>query len=223
MNSDQGLDNPQQEITTLETAPVVQLDPEASEQAKRQMLSLAENTRLLQGIYKVAKVYANSTMIPSNYQRNPDNCFVAIELAGRMNVSPTLVMQNLTVVQGRPTWSGQSCIALVNGCGKFAHDLNFEFEGTPGTDEWGCYCETVRKSDGRKLRGTTITIGLAKAENWYGKSGSKWQTMPEQMLKYRAASWFARTYCPEVLMGFSTEGEAEDIADSAAGKKTISL
>lgn len=211
------------EAATLETAQSQASDVEASEQTYKQMVSLAENTRLLNGIYKMAKVYANSTMIPSSYQRNPDNCFVAIELAGRMNVSPTLVMQNLTVVQGRPAWSGQSCIALVNGCGKFSHDLNFVFVGEEGTDGWGCYCETVRRSDGRKLVGTTITIGLAKAEKWYDKSGSKWQTIPQQMMMYRAASWFARTYCPEVLMGFSTADEAEDVAEPTQEKKTITL
>lgn len=209
------------DIPNSEAAPMVPSD--FSEQAQKQALSLAENTKLLQGIYKMAKVYANSTMIPSSYQRNPDNCFVAIELAGRMNVSPTLVMQNLTVVQGRPSWSGQSCIALTNGCGKFAHDLDFCWVGEPGTDEWGCYCRTTRKADGRELVGTTITIGLAKREGWYNKNGSKWQTLPQQMLMYRAASWFARTYCPEVLMGFSTAEEAEDIAELPSQKRTISL
>lgn len=169
-------------------------------------------------IAKVARIYAKSSVVPRDYMNNPDNCFVAVEIAGRMGVSPTLVMQNLVVVQGRPAWSGQSCIALVNGCGKFSHDLDFVFEGTPGSDDWGCHCETVRKSDGRKLVGTTITLALAKKEGWYNKNGSKWQSIPQQMLMYRAASWFARTYCPEVLMGFSTADEAEDIAPVSSPK-----
>lgn len=211
------------EQNVLTGAPAALENAVSDDQIKRQAMSLVENTKLLNGIYKMAKVYANSSMIPAAYQKNPDNCFVAIELAGRMGVSPTLVMQNLTVVQGRPAWSGQSCIALVNGCGKFAHDLNFRFVGEPDTDDWGCFCETVRKTDGRQLVGTTITIGLAKKEGWYNKNGSKWQTIPQQMLMYRAASWFARTYCPEVLMGYSTADEAEDIAPAAPQAKTISL
>ncbi len=207
---DQGLQDPAAAALTMQ---------DTLAQAK----SLAENITLLNTISKLANKYANSTMIPRDYQRNPDNCFVAIELAGRMGVSPTLVMQNLVVVQGRPAWSGQSCIALVNGCGKFTHDLDFVFEGTPGNDDWSCHCETIRKSDGKHLIGTSISIQLAKAEGWFGKSGSKWQTIPQQMLMYRAASWFARTYCPEVLMGFSTADEAEDIASApdAAPKKRI--
>lgn len=174
--------------------------------------NLLENTKLLNSIWKMAGIYAKSSMVPTNYQGKPENCFVAVELAGRMGISPTLVMQGLTVVQGRPSWSGQSCIALVNGSGKFTHDLDFIETGTPNTEKWGCYCETVRKSDGRKLVGTEITMEMAKKEGWLDKNGSKWKTMPDQMLKYRAASFFARTYCPEVLMGFSTADEAEDIA-----------
>ena len=48
------------------------------------------------------------------------------------------------------------------------------------------------------------------------KNGSKWKTMPEQMLKYRAAAFFARTECPEVLMGFQTAEETEDVYGAAS-------
>lgn len=180
-----------------------------------QSRNLLENAKLLNSIYKMANMYAKSSMIPANYQGRPENCFVAIELAGRMGVSPILVMQNLLVVQGRPSWAGQACIALVNGCGKFVHDLDFVTVGTQDTDDWGCYCRAVRKTDGKELRGAVITLKMAKDEGWYQKNGSKWKTMPEQMLKYRAASFFARTYCPEVLMGFSTADEVEGIAPPA--------
>jgi hypothetical protein len=171
--------------------------------------NLAENTKLLNSIWKMAGIYSKSSMIPTNYQGKPENCFVAIELAGRMGVSPTLVMQNLTVVQGRPTWNGQSCIALINGCGKFSHDLDFVVTGIPGTDDWGCYCETKRRADGKELKGVEITMKMAQEEGWSTKNGSKWKTMPGQMLMYRAAAFFARAYCPEILMGFSTSDEVD--------------
>ena len=195
---------------------------EHSEAVLSQTNNLAENAKLLNNIYKLAKIYANSTMIPKDYQRNPDNCFVALELSGRMGVSPTLVMQNLVVVQGRPSWAGQACIALVNGSGKFTGDLDFITVGVPGQDDWGVYCRAYRKSDGQELTGTTVTMQMAMDEGWLGKNGSKWKTMPEQMLKYRAASCFARTYCPEVLMGFSTADEAEDVAPEPQ-KTTVRL
>lgn len=184
--------------------------------------SLAENTKLMSRIYKLAQIYARSGIIPVQYQGKPENCFVAIELAGRMNVSPTLVMQNLVVVQGRPSWSGQACIALINGSGKFSHDLDFITVGQEGEKNWGCYCKTTRKADGRELIGTTITMAMAEQEGWLNKNGSKWKTMPAQMLKYRAAAFFARVFCPDVLMGFNTVDEAQEIAQDTE-KITIKL
>ena len=193
-----------------------------SELVQAQTTNLAENTKLLNSIYKLAKIYSNSTMIPRDYQRNPDNCFVALELAGRMGTSPTFVMQNLVVVQGRPSWAGQACIALINGSGKFTTDLDFVTVGEPGEEDWGIYCRATRKLDGRELIGTTITMRMASDEGWLAKNGSKWKTMPDQMLRYRAASFFARIYCPEVLMGFSAAEEAEDIAPEKE-KTTVRL
>ena len=63
------------------------------------------------------------------------------------------------------------------------------------------------------IEGPVVTIGIAKAEGWYQKKGSKWVTMPEQMLRYRAASWFIRTTAPELSMGLQTVEEQQDIAE----------
>lgn len=53
---------------------------------------------------------------------------------------------------------------------------------------------------------------MVDGEGWSKKAGSKWLTMPEQMFRYRAASFWARTYAPEISMGFPTQ---EDIMDGA--------
>ena len=88
--------------------------------------------------------------------------------------------------------------------------------GERNTDGWGCYFKAIDKSDGEVVAGTLVTIKMAKDEGWYSKPGSKWQTMPEQMLQYRAAAFFARIYMPNALMGYSVEGEVEDIAKAPA-------
>lgn len=59
--------------------------------------------------------------------------------------------------------------------------------------------------------GSTIDIKMALAEGWYTKSNSKWQSMPEQMLRYRAAAFWQRAYAPEIGLGFHTQEEIEDI------------
>lgn len=63
-------------------------------------------------------------------------------------------------------------------------------------------------NEGNAAEGTVVTLKMAKDEGW--TSNKKWSAMPEQMLAYRAAAFFARVYCPETLMGIQVQGEVED-------------
>jgi hypothetical protein len=85
--------------------------------------------------------------------------------------------------------------------------------GEEGTDDWGCYAYAIDKMTGEELQGPKVTIGMAKKEGWFSKTGSKWQTMPQLMLHYRAAAFFQRTYAPEISMGLMTSEEIQDIDD----------
>lgn len=206
-----------------ELIPAGQLEKlQAFDSQMQEVQNLLMNTKQIAVITKIADRYATSSMVPRDYQGRPDNCFVACELAARMNVSPILVMQNLYVVQGRPSWAGQACKALIDGCGKFAQS-EFVFIGEYGQKEWGCFLQAKNRITGKTIKGTTITWQMAIDEGWVNKNGSKWKTMPEQMIKYRAAAFFARTECPEVLMGYSTADEVEDISKPAPEKIKISI
>lgn len=156
---------------------------------------------------RVSQMLSQSSIVPQNYQGKPQDCFIAVELASRMNTSPVFIMQNLYVVKGKPSWAGQACMAIINACGKFGN-VKHVYTGEKGTDSRGCYVTAVRLSDGEIVNGTEITLAMAKAEGW--TSNSKWRNMPEQMLGYRAASFFARMYCPEALMGLQTYDEVID-------------
>lgn len=158
-------------------------------------------------LQRVSKAFASSTLVPQNYQGKVADCMIAVEMANRMNISPVFVMQNLYVVKGKPSWAGQACMAMINNCGKF-RDVKHVYTGQKGTDSRGCYVTATRISDGETVNGTEVTIAMAKAEGW--TSNSKWKNMPEQMLGYRAASFFARMYCPEALMGLQTYEEVQD-------------
>lgn len=166
--------------------------------------------KTLNTLVRLAKFFAGSQIVPEQYQRNEQNCFVACEMANRMGVSPLAVMNGLYIVKGRPGWSGQACIALINGTRQFS-PLRFVFVGEKGQPNYGCYVTCTRLSDGEVLTGTLIDMQLAQAEGWLQKSGSKWQTMPEQMLQYRAAAFFAKVYCPAALMGLQTIEEVRDV------------
>ena len=156
---------------------------------------------------RAAQMLSQSSLVPQNYQGKPQDCFIAVEMAARMNTSPIFIMQNLYVVKGKPSWAGQACMAMINACGKF-RDVKHVYTGQKGTDSRGCYVTATRVSDGETVNGTEVTMALVKAEGWI--SNTKWRNMPEQMLGYRAASFFARMYCPEALMGLQTYEEVQD-------------
>lgn len=163
-------------------------------------------------IQRAAKLLSQSTLVPREYQGNISNCVIALNMANRMQADPLMVMQNLYIVHGRPGWSSQFLISTFNASGRFSA-LRYEWVGEEGKDTWGCRAWAIEKATGEKLVGSTITIALAKKEGWYQKAGSKWQSMPQQMLMYRAAAWFVRAYAPEIAMGMHTVEEMQDAID----------
>ena len=160
---------------------------------------------------RAAKLLSSSTLVPKDFQNNLPNCVIALNMAHRMGADPLMVMQNLYIVHGRPGFSSQFLVATINSCGRFSA-LRYEWSGEEGKDTWGCRAWAVEKATGERRDGSTITIAMAKKEGWYNKNGSKWQTMPQQMLMYRAASFFVRAYAPELAMGMHTAEELQDIA-----------
>ncbi|WP_224785336.1 hypothetical protein [Pandoraea pnomenusa] len=194
---------------------------------------------------RAAKLLSSSTLVPVAYrawdekkgenQNALANCVVALNMSQRMGADPLMVMQNLYIVEGRPSWSSQWIIAAINGCGRFSplrfdlKDLGpkeVEYEVTKWVDRQRvtskhkatvqnleCVAWAVEKETGTRIDSPKVSVEMAVKEGWYGKSGSKWQTMPEVMLRYRTASFFGKLYAPELLMGLQTVEEAQDIID----------
>jgi hypothetical protein len=160
---------------------------------------------------RAAKLLSSSSLVPKIYQGDGGlaNCVIALNMALRIGADPLMVMQNLYVVHGNPAWSAQFLIATFNTCGRFSA-IRYRWTGEKGTDTWGCVANAIETGTGELLEGSEVTIALAKKEGWYSKSGSKWQSMPQQMLMYRAAAWFVRAYAPELAMGIKTVDEVED-------------
>lgn len=211
---------------------------------------------------RAAKMLAYSTLVPvayrsqkeikeygkvTGYEDQPSalpNCVVALNMAQRMGADPLMVMQNLYIVEGRPSWSSQFIIAAINSCGRYT-PLRFQLsepsearpveyletkwtKGAGGKSEKSevkrtisvanrtCIAWAVEKETGERLESPVISIDMAIAEGWLTKNGSKWQTMPEVMLRYRAAAFFGKLYAPELLMGLQTAEEAHDIIEMEA-------
>lgn len=204
---------------------------------------------------RVAKMIASSTLVPEQYravikvkagkdqfgnmtyrdEENPNglsNCVIALNMANRMGADPLMIMQNLYLIEGRPSWSSQFIMASINSCGRFSA-LRFELEDLGEKEveyqetSWNnrqkqtitkkvkinnisCVAWAIERETGDRIESSKITMEMAVKEGWYGKNGSKWQTMPEQMLRYRAASFFGRVYAPELLMGLRSSEEEQD-------------
>jgi len=165
---------------------------------------------------RMAKSLASSTLVPKIYQGQEGlaNCLIALELSSRMKISPMVVMQNMVPIYGRPSWSSQFLIGTVNACGRFS-PLRYIFDNED--EPTSCYCEANDIASGEILRGEKITIAMAKAQGWWsrkdskGAETSKWPTMTGQMLRFRAASWWVRVFCPEISLGLGTQEEAIDV------------
>lgn len=201
-------------------------------------------------LQRSAKAFASSSMVPTAYQSmatkgygasatvepNPaavPNCMIALDMSQRMNANPLMIMQNLHIIEGRPSWSSQFIIAAINNCGKFSplrFDLEWldEMDATYSTYEWvnrqkvekkhsiriknaRCVAWAIERATGERLESAPVTMEMAVNEGWYGKNGSKWRSMPDLMLRYRSAAFFGRIYAPELLMGLPTADEVQDV------------
>lgn len=153
---------------------------------------------------------ANSSLVPRDFQGNVANCAIAINVAKRTRLDPLMVCQNLAIIHGRPSWSATALIGMVNSCGRYT-PLRFVFDDEDNPTS--CYAVATDKESGQELKGEKITLEMAKKEGWSTKNGSKWLTMPGQMLRYRAASFWSRAYASDLSLGFYTQDEVRDFAE----------
>jgi hypothetical protein len=176
----------------------------------KKQLEVVREVLPMKELMEMATMLAKSTIVPAQYMNRPENIFVALDMASRMGLSVMVVMQNLYIIQGKPSWSGQAIASMILSNPKFKN-VEVNFIGTEGKDDWGAFVTAENVHSGKVIKGATVTIAIAKKEAWYQKSGSKWQTTPELMLSYRAYTWFGRVYCPEIMMGLQSVDEVEDV------------
>lgn len=156
-----------------------------------------------------AKALASSVFFPQSL-RNGDplaNAVIVYELANRMQISPFEVAQSVFIIHNKPSFETKFLVARLNQSGKIKGRL-LTILNEAKTE---AHCEAIDASTGEKLIGATISLEIAQKEGWLGKAGSKWATMPELMLRYRAQSFFINEFFPEVKFGMPS---SEEVADS---------
>lgn len=158
---------------------------------------------------RMAQLLASSDLVPDSYKGKVGNIVIALDIANRMGASPLMVMQNLYIVLGQPSWSSKFLIAMFNQCGRFSlisYEINIE--GDKST--WYCIAKSTDLATGEEVKSDKITWAMVEAEGWSKKNGSKWLTMPGQMFRYRSAAFLIRATAPEITFGFLTLDEVAD-------------
>ena len=168
---------------------------------------------------KVAQGLANSKLVPDSFKGDTWGVMIAMEMANRMHMGLLQVLQRLYIVKGKPSWSGQFCISAINACGKFS-PLEFLWYYDKDNKIVGCSAQAKSLVTGNVCTSPAITWDTVVGFGWNKKDGSMWNIpgQREQMFQYRAAAYFARTYCPEVLGGLYTREENMDITGSYEDK-----
>ena len=218
--SDNVQSNQNAAVVQQQAAPAVQQAPQATKLQLSEdfyLTQVGQEFKRFEVLQRMACMYAGSSLVPKAYQgkENIGNCVIALDMAARMQANPLMVMQNLFVVYGTPSFSSKFLIATINACGRFT-SLRYEFRGEEGKLTHSCRAYAYEVSDKEHkepLYGDWVSLQMAHDEGWSTKSGSKWKTMPGQMLRYRAAAFWQRVFAPEISMGFLSTEEAVDISE----------
>ena len=151
---------------------------------------------------RFAELMAQSSIVPKDYQGMPGNILVAVQWGMEIGLKPMQAMQNIAVINGRPSIWGDAMIALVQGSGVL-EDMTEELD----PDGKFATCTVTR---GGKQLSRTFTLEDAKVAGLTGKQGP-WKQYPRRMLQMHARAWALRDMFADVLKGVYIAEEARDI------------
>lgn len=163
-------------------------------------------------LFEFARVMARSTAVPDAYKEKPDDIFAAVQMGSELGLTPMQSLQNIAVINTRPTVWGDAIPALCKASPHFDDMLEAfdgEWKGHDGTaDDFAAVC--IMKRRGKQDVVSRFSVGDAKEARLWNKPGP-WQTYPKRMLQMRARSWAARDQFPDTLKGLLITEEARDI------------
>lgn len=156
-----------------------------------------------------SKMLADSTMVPKAYQGKPQDIMVCVQWGLEIGLAPMQALQNIAVINGKPSVYGDAAMALVQAS-PVCEDVEEYFEGEGG--ELTAVCVAKRK--GRKPVIAKFSVNDAKRASLWGKQGP-WSAYPKRMMQMRARGFALRDAFPDVLKGLITAEEAQDYPDEA--------
>ena len=152
-----------------------------------------------------SEMLASSQMVPKQYQGKPQDIMVCVQWGMELGLAPLQALQNIAVINGKPSVYGDAAMALVQAS-PLCEGVEEFIEGE-GTTNPIAVCVAYRK--GRKPVRSTFSVEDAKRAGLWGKQGP-WQAYPKRMLAMRARGFALRDAFPDVLKGLITAEEAQD-------------
>lgn len=151
---------------------------------------------------QLANILAESSIVPKDYQRSPGNILVAMQWGAEIGLKPLQAMQNIAVINGRPSIWGDAMLALVRGSG-LLESITEELSDDGQT----ATCTVKRKGEDEVV--SKFTMDDAKKAGLSGKQGP-WSQYPKRMLKLRARAYALRDVFPDVIKGMAIAEEEQD-------------
>lgn len=165
------------------------------------------NPTTFEQMQRAATLFSKSGLVPANFQNNAAACFVGLQLAGAIGCNPFMLFQGLYSISGKIALETKLAVAIANRSGVFTAPITHTFKGEGKTRS--CTASATLSKSGKEVS-LTVDWDTVEKEGWNKRNGSKWNTMPDQMFRYRSSMWLIRTYAPEVLSGLSSVDEIQD-------------
>lgn len=158
-------------------------------------------------VYAFAKTVAASDLAPKDYRGKPDNVLVAIQLGSEVGLSPMQALQNIAVINGRPSIWGDAQLALVR-----AHPsvLGYSESWDDKTQTWTCTLRRMSRDGQVETTVGEFSMADAIKARLANKQGP-WSEYPKRMIKMRARSWCLRDGAADILKGLAQGEEAQDM------------
>ena len=182
---------------------------------------------------QIAAALSKTQFVPVAFRNKPEDCLVALDMAARLGMNPLAVFPEIYVIDARAAFSSKFLIALVNRSGRFSRivydegvdgeaAVTFASRQRRGDDivytpavvpNYYAVARFTELATGHEYTSPRIDLHFAEKNGWVAKVGSKWQSMPEIMVRYRAASTLIKSVAPELVLGLEF---AEDLMDTPA-------
>lgn len=186
-------------------------------------LSFLHDGAAFEHLWRVAKAFSMSTLVPAAYQGKPENCMIALMYSEQLGEPAMLIFQEMAPINGRPSTSARFAISRANKSGLLQSPITWKSKGTG---------DALEVTASASLAGTgevitaTVSMKEAQADGW--TRNPKYKSMPEQMLRWRAATRLINLYMPEVLFGLGVKDEIEtvsvrSVAPASAGNVVAQL